>query len=143
MTPHLTTLLAQIGVILIVARALGWIFHRFHQPRVMGEMAAGILLGPSLLGWIAPGAAAALFPEGSLEPLRMLSQVGLILFMFLVGLELDTQGLRGRGRAVVVTSYFGILAPFSLGFLLAFHLYPGCRTRASNSPTSPSSWERP
>jgi len=123
MTPHLTTLLLQIGVILVVARALGWIFHRFHQPKVVGEMAAGILLGPSLLGWIAPGAASTLFPEGSLEPLRVLSQVGLILFMFLVGLELDTRGLRGRGRAVVVTSYFGILAPFLLGILLAFHLY--------------------
>ena len=79
MTPHLTTLLLQIGVILVVARALGWIFHRFHQPKVVGEMAAGILLGPSLLGWIAPGAASTLFPEGSLEPLRVLSQVGLIL----------------------------------------------------------------
>ncbi len=125
MTPHLTTLLLQIAVILIAARALGWVFQRIHQPRVVGEMAAGILLGPSLLGWIAPGVASALFPEGSLESLRVLSQVGLILFMFLVGLELDTRGLRGRGRAVVVTSCFGIVAPFLLGIVLAFHLHPG------------------
>src|SRR2546425_190551 len=97
MTPHFTTLLLQIGVILVLARALGWIFHRFHQPRVVGEMAAGILLGPSLLGWIPPAAASALVPEGRLEPLRALSQIGVILFIVLVGLGLDARALRGRG----------------------------------------------
>ncbi len=121
---HLPTLLIQIGVILIVARIVGFIFRKVHQPQVMGEMVAGILLGPSLLGWLAPGLSTALFPPDSLGYLNALSQVGLLIFMFLVGLELDPQILRGRGHAAVVTSHVSILAPFFLGTLLALYLYP-------------------
>jgi Kef-type K+ transport system membrane component KefB len=90
----------------------------------MGEMVAGILLGPSLLGWLAPGVSATLFPPESLGFLNALSQVGLLLFMFLIGLELDPELLRGRGHTAVVTSHVSILAPFFLGTLLALFLYP-------------------
>jgi Kef-type K+ transport system membrane component KefB len=122
--PHLPTLLLQIGVILVVARLVGLLFRKIHQPQVMGEMVAGILLGPSLLGWVAPGAFAALFPSESLGFLSSLSQVGLLLFMFLVGLELDPKILKGRGQMAVVISNASITIPFFLGTLLAIYLYP-------------------
>ncbi len=117
-------LIAQIATILIVARLMGWLFRKLHQPRVIGEMVAGILLGPSLLGWVAPGVSAALFPPASLEQLGSLSQIGLLLFMFLIGLELDLEQLRKQGRAATFISQVSIIAPFILGFLLAFYLYP-------------------
>jgi len=122
--PNLPVLLVQIGVILLLARLVGWLFRKIHQPQVVGEMVAGILLGPSLLGWLAPGAYAALFPADSLGYLNSLSQVGLILFMFLVGLELNPKVLRGRGHTAVLTSHVSILTPFLLGSLLALYLYP-------------------
>jgi len=122
--PHLPTLLLQIGVILVASRIVGFLFRKIHQPQVMGEMVAGILLGPSLLGWVAPGVFNALFPPESLGFLNSLSQIGLLLFMFLVGLELDPKILRGRGYTALVTSNVSIIAPFLLGTLLAFYLYP-------------------
>jgi Kef-type K+ transport system membrane component KefB len=122
--PHLPTLLLQVGVILVAARLVGFLFRRIHQPQVMGEMVAGIILGPSLLGWAAPGFFEALFPAESLGYLSSLSQIGLLLFMFLVGLELDPKILRGRGHTAVVTSHVSIAAPFLLGVLLALYLYP-------------------
>jgi len=117
-------LIAQIATILIVARLMGWLFRKIHQPRVIGEMVAGILLGPSLLGWVAPSVSVALFPPENLGSLNSLSQIGLLLFMFLIGLELDLKQLREMGRAAVVTSQVSIIAPFLLGFLLALYLYP-------------------
>src|SRR5881394_507718 len=90
----------------------------------MGEMVAGILLGPSLLGWLSPGISAALFPPASLGFLNSLSQIGLLLFMFLVGAELNTEILRGRKHTVIVTSHVSIIVPFFLGTLLALYLYP-------------------
>jgi Kef-type K+ transport system membrane component KefB len=86
-------------------------------------MVAGILLGPSLLGWIAPNLSAALFPPESLSLLYGLSQVGLLIFMFVVGLELDTKKLRQLGHVAVVISHTSIIVPFLLGAWLAFHLY--------------------
>jgi len=117
-------LILQIGTILIVARLVGWLFGKFHQPRVVGEMVAGILLGPSLLGWLAPEISATLFPPQSLGHLNSLSQVGLLIFMFLVGLELDLRQLRELGRAAVMTSQVSIIAPFILGSSFALYLYP-------------------
>lgn len=117
-------LIAQIATILIVARLMGWLFRKLHQPAVIGEMVAGILLGPSLFGWVAPAVSITLFPPESLGSLNSLSQVGILLFMFLVGLELDLKQLREMGRAAVVTSQVSVIAPFVLGFTLAFYLYP-------------------
>ncbi|MBS1790294.1 MAG: cation:proton antiporter [Acidobacteria bacterium] len=122
--PSFKLLIAQIAVILVVARLTGWLFGKLHQPRVIGEMVAGILLGPSLLGWTAPSVFNALFPPDKLGALNLLSQIGLLLFMFLVGLELDWKQLRELGRAAIITSQVSILAPFLLGFLLAAYLYP-------------------
>jgi Kef-type K+ transport system membrane component KefB len=121
---HLGELLLQALVILAVARGVGLLFRRIHQPQVIGEMLAGIMLGPSLLGWLAPGVSAALFPPESLDYLNALSQVGVLLFMFLVGLELNPHVLRGQGKAAVITSWSSIVTPFVLGILLALVLYP-------------------
>lgn len=120
----LALLILQILIILMTARAAGWLFGKLHQPPVIGEMAAGILLGPSLLGWLAPSLAARLFPADSLSLLNALSQVGLLLYMFLVGLELDPQTMKGQGHAAMVTSHASILLPFLLGTLLALGLFP-------------------
>jgi len=122
--PSPLLLLAQIAIILLCARVLGRAVGLIGQPKVVGEMAAGIMLGPSLLGWIAPGVSSALFPASSLGFLNALSQIGLLFFMFLVGLELDSRLIRGRGHAVVVTSHASIVAPFFLGACLALFLYP-------------------
>ncbi|HYJ85576.1 MAG TPA: cation:proton antiporter [Pyrinomonadaceae bacterium] len=121
---QITTLLIQIIVILLTARIVGWGFRKIHQPQVVGEMAAGILLGPSLLGWLAPDVFAVLFPLSSLGFLSTLSQIGLLVFMFLVGLELNPKLLRERARTALVTSHASILIPFLLGGLLALYLYP-------------------
>jgi len=120
----LTTLLIQIVVILVTARTLGWIFRGIRQPQVVGEMVAGILLGPSLLGWLAPGVSAALFPSTSLGLLSGVSQIGLLIFMFLVGLEFNPRHLRGKRHTAIVTSHASIIAPFLLGSALALYLYP-------------------
>jgi Kef-type K+ transport system membrane component KefB len=122
--PQIALLLVQIAVVVIAARGVGMLFRRIGQPQVMGEMVAGILLGPSLLGWAAPALSARLFPAESLGFLNSISQVGLLVFMFLVGLELNPRLLRGRGHTALVTSHASIVVPFFLGSLLALHLYP-------------------
>jgi len=128
--PSLALLIAQMLTILVAARLIGWLFRKIHQPRVIGEMVAGILLGPSLFGWIAPDLHASLFPPASLGHLSVLSQVGLLLFMFLVGLELDLRQLRELGRAAVVTSQVSIILPFAFGSLFALYLYPRLSDRS-------------
>lgn len=120
----LLTLIIQIAVVLVCARLLGWVFRKLQQPQVVGEMAAGIMLGPSLLGWVAPEISAFLFPAESLRYLNALSQIGLLLFMFLVGLELNPKLLRGRTYTAIVTGHSSIIVPFALGMLLAFYIYP-------------------
>ena len=121
---HLATLLIQIMVILLLARIIGIGFRKIHQPQVIGEMVAGIILGPSLLGWLAPNISAQLFPPASLGFLSALSQIGLLVFMFLVGLEVNLKQLRERSHTALVTSHASILIPFLLGCLLALYLYP-------------------
>jgi Kef-type K+ transport system membrane component KefB len=122
--PNLFTLVLQITVILAVCRLMGSLFRKFHQPRVVGEMFAGILLGPSLLGWIAPQFSAYLFPPSSLGFLNALSQVGVVIFMFLVGLGIDPRELKQQSHAAVMVSHVSITAPFVLASLLALYLYP-------------------
>jgi Kef-type K+ transport system membrane component KefB len=109
---NLFTLILQIGVILLAARVVGFAFKRIHQPQVIGEMVAGIMLGPSLLGWLTPGVSAILFPAASLSYLNGLSQVGLVLFMFLVGLSINPKELHEYGRAAVMVSHVSIIVPF-------------------------------
>jgi Kef-type K+ transport system membrane component KefB len=121
---HFSTLLVQIVLILIATRLVGWLLRRIHQPQVVGEMIAGILLGPTLLGWLLPDVSASVFPVESFDNLKTLSEIGLLLFMFLVGLEFDSHVLRKHGHIAIVTSHASILVPFSLGALLALFLYP-------------------
>lgn len=127
------TLIVQITTILVVARVFGLVFRKLGQPQVVGEMAAGIFLGPSIFGAIAPAASAYIFPAGSLDYLNALSQVGLLLFMFLIGLEMDARFLRGAKRIAVLTSHTSIVLPFMLGVGLALFFYPTAPpTRAAN-----------
>jgi Kef-type K+ transport system membrane component KefB len=120
----LPLLLIQLLVILASARAAGRVAHAIGQPRVVGEMFAGIVLGPSVLGVIAPGVIDRLFPAGRLVPLNTLSQLGVILFMFIVGLRFHLAVLRGLLRSAVVISAASIIAPFLLGSALAWWIYP-------------------
>lgn len=119
----LSILLLQVIAIVVAARALGALFLKIGQPSVIGEMVAGILLGPSLLGWVAPGAQAFLFPASSMGALRLLSQIGVVLFMFLVGIELDVRHLRQKADAAVLVSHASIIVPFFLGSASALLLY--------------------
>ena len=120
----LSLLIVQMVVIIGLSRLIGRGAKWMSQPLVIAEVVAGILLGPSLLGWLAPEAMNALFPASSMAALKMLSQVGLILFMFLIGLELDPRVLKGRGHTSVVVSHTSIIVPFALGAVAAFWFYP-------------------
>jgi len=116
-------ILAQIITIIIVSRIFAFIFRKIHQPTVIGEIIAGIALGPSLLGMLFPEFSMSLFPVNSLGNLNLLSQVGLILFMFMVGMELDVKVIQTKVRDAVVVSNAGILIPFTLGIGLAYFIY--------------------
>ena len=122
--PNMFTLVLQIAVVLAVCRMVGTVFLKIRQPRVVGEMFAGIMLGPSLLGWIAPHFSAFVFPAASLGFLNALSQIGVIVFMFLVGLGINPKELKSQGHAAVLTSHVSITAPFVLASFLAIYLYP-------------------
>ena len=124
--------LLALVVVIIVARLLGALFRRFNQPAVIGEVIAGVLLGPSLLGRVAPGISSYLLPPAVAPFLGVLSQVGIILYMFLIGLELDTGLLRQRAHASVAISHASIIAPFLLGTGLSLWLYP--RLSSSDVP---------
>ncbi|HEU4722178.1 MAG TPA: cation:proton antiporter [Gemmatimonadaceae bacterium] len=119
----LALLAAQLVVVVTAARLCGALARRVGQPRVVGEMAAGLLLGPSVLGRLAPSVTDALFPAPSLAFVNALAQIGVLLFMFVVGLELDVAHLRRRGRTALLASHASIVAPFLLGTALALALY--------------------
>jgi K+:H+ antiporter len=119
------SLIVSIGAILLAARLAGWIFKRLGQPKVVGEMAVGIVLGPSVFGHFFPGAFERVFPASSVATLAILSQIGMLLFMFLVGLEVDLQKILSHKSVVVLTSYCSILVPLALGIGMARVLYPG------------------
>ena len=119
----LAILLAQIVTIILVARFFGWVFKKIGQPSVIGEIIAGIVLGPSLLGMYFPEFSAALFPVESLGNLKFLSQIGLILFMFVIGMELDMKVLKNKANEAIVISHASIVIPFALGIGLAYFVY--------------------
>ncbi|MCX6308328.1 MAG: cation:proton antiporter [Bacteroidia bacterium] len=116
-------LLLQIISILIVSRIFGWLFGKIGQPTVIGEILAGIVLGPSLLGNLSPGTFNFLFAPESLSNLYILSQLGLVLFMFTIGMELNMKSLRNRIGETWVISHASIIIPFFFGMLVAYFLY--------------------
>ena len=111
--------LLQIAAIAAGTETLGRLFRKFGQPRVIGEMVAGICLGPSLLGWLAPGFYGWLFPESSITLLNLAGQLGLVFYMFLVGMEVNVKHWQEQRVVAMVTSLSSILVPLSLGVLLA------------------------
>jgi Kef-type K+ transport system membrane component KefB len=120
-----TLLLLQLIVVLVAARACGWVANRVGQPAVVGEMAAGVLLGPIVMGAAMPGVHAALFSPASLAGLSALSTFGLVLFMFVIGLELRwPHGVRARIRAAANVGVASVLLPMALGVAIAPLLYP-------------------
>jgi Kef-type K+ transport system membrane component KefB len=117
-------LFLQIIVVCAFARIMGYIFSRkLNQPSVMGEIVAGILLGPSLLGYYFPQVTALLFPISSLPNLSTFSQIGLVLFMFIIGMELDIKILKNKAHSAVIISHASIIFPFILGMVLAYYFY--------------------
>jgi Kef-type K+ transport system membrane component KefB len=116
--------LLAMAIVIAGSRFFGWAISKVGQPRVHGEILAGILLGPSLLGVISPDTLDYLFPNEVIGALRVLATIGLVLFMFLIGLELDLGKLRGHGHKAVVISHASIILPMGLGALLAIWLYP-------------------
>jgi Kef-type K+ transport system membrane component KefB len=125
-------LFLQLLVILIASRLVSRLFVRMGQPAVVGEMAAGILLGPSLFGLLAPGAFGFVFPADSMGVLRILSQIGVCLFMFSVGMEVNVKQLRGKAQAAVAVSHASIVIPYLLGVLLAWFLFSSLAAPGGN-----------
>lgn len=119
----LSMLLMQIIVILCVSRLFGYAARLVRQPAVVGEIIAGIVLGPSLLGWLWPAGMQGIFPASSLNNLQFLSQIGLAFFMFIVGMELDISKIRQKAHDAVMISHASIVIPFFLGVCLAYFTY--------------------
>ena len=119
----LAILILQILTIILIARLFGWMMIKIGQPTVIGEIIAGILLGPSLLGLFFPQFSNFLFPVESLINLQFLSQIGLILFMFIIGMELDVGILKKSAHDAIVVSHASIIFPYFLGVVLAYFLY--------------------
>jgi Kef-type K+ transport system membrane component KefB len=116
-------LLLAIAVVVGACKAAGWLARRLRQPPVIGEITAGILLGPSVFAAAWPSGAAALIPDSVLPQMNVLAQLGIVLFVFLTGLELNTSLLHGRGQLAVMVSHVSIVMPFLLGILLAVVAY--------------------
>ena len=119
----LSILLIQIIAVLLMVRLFGFLFKHIGQPGVIGEIVAGIVLGPSVLGYFFPDVFQALFPPESLTNLELLSQVGLVLFMFVIGMELDLSVLKNKINETLVISHAGILVPFFLGIVASYWIY--------------------
>ncbi|MEG2276539.1 MAG: cation:proton antiporter [Odoribacter sp.] len=122
-THPFAVLLLQIIVILLAVRLFSGLFKRIGQPRVIGEIVAGIVLGPSLLGYFFPDLFTALFPVDSLTNLELFSQIGLMFFMFVIGMEVDFNLLKEKINETLVISHAGIIVPFFLGTLSSFWVY--------------------
>ena len=119
----LLILLIQIVLIISVARIFGWLFKKLGQPVVMGEIVAGIVLGPSIIGYYYPGFMEMVFPLNSLNNLHLVSQIGLILFMFSIGLGLDLRVLRAKAGDAIIIGHASAIIPFIFGIILSWFLY--------------------
>ena len=109
----------QLAVIMLACRIVGWAGGRFlGQPQVVGEMIAGVILGPSLLGWLLPDLQAAVFPKETKNLLYAGAQLGVGLYMFLVGTTLQLDHFRTKARSAIGVSLAGILAPFCMAVLI-------------------------
>src|SRR5262249_22596341 len=122
-TNPLSRLFLQLLIIIGASGVIAWLFTHCGQPAVIGEMVAGVLLGPSLFGLLAPNAFQFIFSASSLDALRLLSQVGVCLFLFAIGMELDVSEVRHKAQTAVVVSHSSIVIPFLLGVTLALFLY--------------------
>jgi Kef-type K+ transport system membrane component KefB len=116
--------LLTLAIVLVAGRLLGKVLAAFRQPPVIGEVLAGIMLGPSLLGRLAPGWSEQILPPSVAPTLAVVAELSVILYMFLVGLGLHVDHLRGRARSVILTSHASMVTPFTLGVMLALYLYP-------------------
>jgi Kef-type K+ transport system membrane component KefB len=116
-------LLLQIIVILVTCRVVGMLFKKIGQPTVIGEIVAGIVLGPSVLGYLFPQISSFVFPEESFDNIRILSQFGLILFMFTIGMDLDLSVVRKRFQDTILISHASTIVPFFFGMLVAYFIY--------------------
>ena len=119
----LSLLLLQIIVVLIASRVFGMLATKIGQPSVVGEIFAGIFLGPSLIGMYFPGFSEFLFPAGSLKTLQFLSQIGLAFFMFIIGMELDISKLKNKTHDAFIVSHASIIFPYFLGVLISYFIY--------------------
>jgi Kef-type K+ transport system membrane component KefB len=117
--------LLALAAVVVVGRVLGHFFRRIGQPPVIGEVVAGILLGPSLLGRVSPALSLYILPPDVAPFLGVIAQLGVIVYMFIIGLELNPDILRGQVQATIATSHASIVVPFVLGSALALYLYPG------------------
>ncbi|MEX2559716.1 MAG: cation:proton antiporter [Pirellulales bacterium] len=124
--------LIALAAVIVAGRLLGKVFKVFRQPPVIGEVLAGIMLGPSLLGYLAPEVSQFLLPPAAAPLLGIVAQLGVILYMFLVGLDLNLGLLNQRAHSTVAISHASIVTPFLLGALLALALYP--RLSSSDVP---------
>ena len=122
-THPIAIFMLQIILILVVSNVFSYLLRKIHQPSVVAEIIAGITLGPSILGFFAPDIFNFLFPKNSISSIQFLSQIGLILFMFVVGLEINISSVFKKAKNALMISHFGILFPFLCGTILAYFLY--------------------
>lgn len=127
-------ILLRLLIIIPSALGFGFLFKKLGQPSVMGEMVAGILIGPSFLGWIFPDFFHFVFPSASLGYLQILSQIGILFFMFIVGMEMDLPALKKEIHSAVVISHSSMMAPFLLGMVLALYLFKSCAPAGISFP---------
>jgi len=116
--------LLALTVVVVIGRLLGTLLATIRQPAVIGEVIAGILLGPSMLGQIAPSVYTFILPSSILRPLNVVAQLGVVLYLFLVGVDLNADRVRAHARVSIAVSQASILMPFVLGSILALYLYP-------------------
>jgi Kef-type K+ transport system membrane component KefB len=119
----LSTLILQIISIIFFGKLFGFLFKKIGQPTVIGEIVAGIVLGPSIIGMLFPEFSAFVFPKESLKTLQFLSQIGLIMFMFIIGMELNIKVLKNKAKEAVVISHASIIFPYFLGVTLSYFMY--------------------